>query len=105
MSITNAVASLPNISPWMILGTVGLLLAFYVTRAPAHRSIRSLTRVAQNAMRLAAIPGSPAAQSTASSEARGTAMRNSSSAGAGTRKRPLSIVRLYTTSCSSRIKT
>ncbi len=54
MSFTNAIASSPNSTLWIVLGAVGLSLALYVTRVPAHRAIRSLTRALRNSMRLAA---------------------------------------------------
>ncbi len=54
MSFINSIASMPNTTLWIILGAVGLTLALYVTRLPAHRAVRSLTRVLHNTMRLGA---------------------------------------------------
>lgn len=54
MSAFNSIVSIPDNALWTVLGLLCLSVALYVTRLPAHRAIRSLTRALQNAMRLAA---------------------------------------------------
>ena len=54
MSFLNSITSVPNSTLWIVVGGLCLSFALYFTRVPAHRAIRSLTRVLQNATRLAA---------------------------------------------------
>ena len=45
MSVTNSIASMPGGVLWGVIGVLCLSVVFYFTRVPAHRAIRSLTRV------------------------------------------------------------
>lgn len=53
MSFLNSITSVPNSTLWIVVGGLCLSFAMYFTRVPAHRAIRSPTRVLQNATRLA----------------------------------------------------
>ena len=54
MSFLDSITSMPNSTLWIVIGGVCISFALYFTRVPAHRAIRSLTRVLQNATRLGA---------------------------------------------------
>jgi hypothetical protein len=54
MSFLDSITSIPNSTLWIVIGGICLSFALYFTRVPAHRAIRSLSRVLQNATRLAA---------------------------------------------------